>query len=145
MLQRGREEKRQSHLRFIQRNLDFLLAAGWAGYEQHGRGAILVDADRAVEDPQWEGGITPGQYITRKMLGAAGMDWPDSDIKRMVYDYEPKREVVVAIFGGSDADYYRFGGSGRTPKEAWEKVGAQLQEMELQPGDLEKWSKGGGR
>ena len=38
-----------------------------------------------------------------------------------------------------------LGGSSRTPREAWEKVGAQLQEMELKPGELEKWSKGGGR
>jgi hypothetical protein len=31
---------------FIQRNADLLLAMGWQGYQAHGPGAILIDADR---------------------------------------------------------------------------------------------------
>ena len=46
-----------------------------------------------------------------------------------------KREMVAAILGGI----------GRTSKEALAKVGTQLQEMELKPGELEKWSRGGRR
>ncbi|MBK8049285.1 MAG: hypothetical protein IPK16_20515 [Anaerolineales bacterium] len=58
-----------------------------------------MDVDRAVPDPEWEGGITPGVYMTRAMLGEAGMDWPDADIKRMVKEYAPEQEIVVAILG----------------------------------------------
>ena len=104
---------RQAHMAFIQRNLDFLLAAAWQGYQAQGRGAICIDADRAVPDPVWAGGITPGLYLTRTMLGEQGMDWPDPDIKRMVRQYDPEKEIVVAILGGGDGDYYRFGMPGR--------------------------------
>ena len=34
---------RQAHMAFIQRNLDFLLAAAWQGYQAQGRGAICID------------------------------------------------------------------------------------------------------
>lgn len=67
---------RSAHLHFIQRNLDFLLAVGWQGYQAHGPGAILIDADQAVPDPQWEGGITPGLCISRSLLKEKGLDWP---------------------------------------------------------------------
>ena len=134
-------KRREAHMRFIRQNIDLLLAAGWAGYQEHGRGAILVDADRAVPDPQWEGGITPGQYVTPRMLQDAGLDWPDADLKRMVREYAPEREIVVAILEGSDADYYRFGGRDRSPRQCWDAVGAQLGEMVLRPGELERWAR----
>ena len=133
---------RQAHMAFIQRNLDFLLAAAWQGYQAQGRGAICIDADRAVPDPVWAGGITPGLYLTRTMLGEHGMDWPDPDIKRMVRQYDPDKEIVVAILGGGDGDYYRFGMPSQTPAQAFARVGAQLGEMVLQPGELERWVKG---
>ena len=77
------KQDRHSHMQFIQRNLDFLLAQAWDGYQRLGRGAVLVDAERAAPDPEWPGGITPGLYVSRKLLGEAGLDWPDTDIKRM--------------------------------------------------------------
>lgn len=43
------------------------------------------------------------------MLGEQGIDWPDPDIKRMVCQYDPEKESVVAILGGGDGDYYRQG------------------------------------
>jgi len=136
------KQDRTAHMHFIQRNLDFLLAQAWDGYQRVGRGAVIVDADRAVPDPDWPGGITPGLYVSRKMLGEAGMDWPDTDIKRMVREYDPDKEIVVAIIGGGDGDYYRFGVPHRSPAQAFAAVGPQLQEMALKPGELERWVEG---
>ena len=132
-------QRRHQHMRFIERNLDLLLAVGWAGYQKDGRGAILVDADRAVPDPAWAGGITPGLYVTRAMLQAQNLDWPDTDIKRMVRQYDPQTEIVVAIVSAADSDYYRFGAPNKTPLQAWQAVGPQLGEMTFRPGELERW------
>lgn len=132
---------RTTHLHFIQRNADLLLAMGWQGYQAHGPGAILIDADRAIPDPQWEGGITPGLYMTRGLLKEKGLDWPDPDIKRLVREYNAQTEIVVAILTGSDQDYYRFGIRGKTPASAFAAVGAQLSELEIRPGELERWAK----
>jgi len=49
---------------------------------------------------------------------------------------------VVAILTGPDHDYYRFGVPGRTPAAAFAAVGAQLSEMALRPGELERWTNG---
>ena len=135
------KQNRTAHLQFLQRNADLLLATGWQGYRTHGPGAILIDADCALPDTQWEGGITPGLYVSRDMLKEKGLDWPDHDIKRMVWDYNPKTEIVVAILTGSDQDYYRFGIKGKTPASAFAAVGGQLGEMEIRPGELERWAK----
>lgn len=75
-------------------------------------------------------------------LGEAGLDWPDSDIKRMVREYDPEKEIVVAIIGGGDGDYYRFSVPYKSPAQAFAAVGPQLQEMALKPGALEKWVEG---
>lgn len=138
------EQWRQTalNLHFIQRNLDFLLAMGWQGCQAHGPGAILIDADQAVPDPLWEGGITPGLYVSRSLLKEKGLDWPDPDIKRLVRQYDPQTEIVVAILTGLDQDYYRVGVPGRTPASAFTAVGVQLGEMVLRPGELERWTKG---
>lgn len=135
------KQDRSAHLTFLQRNVDFLLATGWQGYQAHGPGAILIDADRAVPDPQWAGGITPGFYVTRAMLKERGLDWPDPDIKRMVRAYDPQTEIVVAILSAADQDYYRFGIKGKTPAAAFAAVGAQLGEMVIEPGELERWAR----
>ena len=93
----------------------------------------------------WEGGITPGIYVSRSLLKEKGLDWPDPDIKRLVRQYDPQTKIVVAILTGLDQDYYRVGVPGRTPAAAFAAVGAQLGEMVLRPGELERWTKGKNR
>jgi len=133
---------RQAHLHFIQRNLPLLATMAWDGYVKQGRGAIFIDGARAIEDPVWEGGLTPGLYVTKRMLKHAGFpEWPDPDIARMVREYEPTREVVVAILSeDGDADYYRFGTPGNEPPKAHQQHKHLLGEMALRPGELERWA-----
>ncbi len=75
------------------------------------------------------------------MLKERGLDWPDPDIKRMVRAYDPQTEIVVAILSAADQDYYRFGIKGKTPAAAFAAVGAQLGEMVIEPGELERWAR----
>ena len=97
------KQERHNHLQFIRRNLDFLLAQAWQGYQQLGRGAVLVDADQAVERPEQPTGTAPRASTSRPNCWAtAGLDWPHLAIKRLVRTYDPLREIVVAILGGGD-------------------------------------------
>jgi hypothetical protein len=70
-----------------------------------------------------------------------GWTGPTTDIKRLVREYNAQTEIVVAILTGSDQDYYRFGIRGKTPASAFAAVGAQLSELEIRPGELERWAK----
>ena len=136
------KQERHNHLPFIRRNLDFLLAQAWQGYQRLGRGALLVGIDQAVGHPEQPAGSTPGLYVSRKLLGAAGLDWPHLDIKRMVRMYDPLQEIVVAIMGGGVGDYYRFGVAYNSPAQAFAAVSPQLQEPVLKPGELKRWLEG---
>jgi hypothetical protein len=127
-------QDRHIHLKFIRHNLDVLLAQAWQGYQQLGRGAMLVDVDQDGQPAPPAAGI----YVSPKLLGAAGLEWPHLAIKRLVRTYDPLREIVIAILGGA-GDSYRFGAPDKSPPQAFAVIGTRLPAQSLQPGELRRW------
>ena len=130
-------QDRHIHLKFIRRNLDVLLAQAWQGYQQLGRGAMLVDVDQDGQPANPAAGI----YVSPKLLGAAGLEWPHLAIKRLVRTYDPLREIVIAILGGT-GDTYRFGAPDRSPAQAFAAVGPHLPAQAPKPDELRRWLEG---
>ncbi len=90
------DESRESHLEFIRINWPVAAAFAWQQYRTQGRGCIVFDVAKAKEPPPGEShlfGETFGAYIPYKVVRTA----EDADVKRMVEEYNPRREVVFVF------------------------------------------------
>ena len=118
------DESRESHTAFIVLNWDLAAAAAWKGYLKQGRGAMVIDVNRAKDPPPgtpYYFGETPGAFISQRMARRLGGGWDWPDFERMVRQYDPNTEVVFMFLradGGSSG--YRVNLPGRmTPPAAY--------------------------
>ena len=80
--------ERQNDLLWIQDNLHVFWPVATTGFAEGGRGAIVVDT---TSRPTGEG--NPYGYL----LQAAFEHGDDEDIKRMIGEYDPRRELVLVL------------------------------------------------
>lgn len=80
--------ERGEDLRWIGENLHVFWPAAQAAFAELGRGAIVVDT---TSQPTGEG--NPFGYYPQEMIEAKD----DEDIKRMVREYDPERDLVIVL------------------------------------------------
>jgi len=103
------ESERTSDVAWISENLHVFWPVAQQRYEEHGRGAIVVDTTRL---PTGEG--HPFGYFPQQMVEQTG----DEDTQRMVREYDPSWEMVTVLLKTHDRiSTYRAGVLPRKPKE----------------------------
>lgn len=91
------------------RTWTFFWPVAWQGYEEHGRGAIVVDT---TQHPTGES--HPFGYFPQALVEQTG----DEDTQRMVKQYDPSWEMVTVLLNTHDRTAtYRVGVTSRKPKE----------------------------
>ena len=95
------ERERTSDLAWIGENLQVFWPVAQVGFEELGRGAIVVDI---TSRPTGEG--HPFGYLPREVLDQFG----DGDTQRMVAEYDPAWEMVAMLLKPQDrSSTYRIG------------------------------------
>ncbi|MBE7474360.1 MAG: hypothetical protein HS114_34955 [Anaerolineales bacterium] len=119
------KQDRTKHQELIIANWLTIAAAAWDGYVKTGRGAIAIYMDLTPEEiaqiaPEMMSELSrpvklPGDLpmvffpdkFARKIWGKGG--WPLPDLKRMVLNYIPAQQVVVAfMYRDGHIDSYRI-------------------------------------
>jgi hypothetical protein len=95
------ERERTGDLAWIKENLNVFWPVAQQGYEELGRGAIVVDT---TSRPTGEG--HPFGYLPQAMVEQQG----DKDAQRMVREYDPAWEMVTVLLKPDDrVSIYRVG------------------------------------
>jgi len=95
------QRERVDDMAWIGENLHVLWPAARAGYEESGRGAVLIDI---TSRPTGAG--HPFWYAALKMVEQSG----EEDAIRMVREYEPSWEMVTVLFKEQErVSTYRIG------------------------------------
>lgn len=103
------ERERAGDLAWTKENLCVFWPAAQQGYEQFGRGAIVIDT---TQRPTGEG--HPFGYYSQELVEQTD----DEDAKRMVREYDPAWELVTVLLKSDDrASIYRVGVFGREAEE----------------------------
>jgi hypothetical protein len=82
-------QERQRDFEWIDENVEIFWAAASAAFGEFGRGAVVVDM---TTQPAADAGH-PFGYLSQAELEQDG----DQDIKRMLLEYNPSRELVLLI------------------------------------------------
>lgn len=102
------EREHREHMAWIAENLQDFWAVAKAGYEQEGRGALIVDT---MVQPT--GGGHPFGYITQEQIRRLG----SQDEMRMVAAYDPAWGLVIILLKPRERmSSYRIGIPGQQSK-----------------------------
>ena len=88
------QRERQADLGWLADNLDAFWTAATAGFENAGRGAIVVDT--TLEPIPGKG--NPYMYFSQEQVEEHG----NEDTRRMVAEYDPTHELVVVLLKSAD-------------------------------------------
>jgi len=80
-------------MKWIKENLHVFLSAATAAFAEYGRGAIVVDT---TSRPTGEG--HPFGYFPQEIVE----EGDDEDIKRMVKEYDPEKDIVIVMLKPDD-------------------------------------------
>lgn len=83
------QQERLHDLTWIGENLHVFWPAAQKQYQEQGRGALVIDITVRVG----ERGVHPFTYAPQKMIEEGS----DADLKRLVREYVPEREMVVTL------------------------------------------------
>lgn len=109
-------EEREAQMRFILDRWPAIAALAWAEYQREGRGAVALRVVSRVGE-----GRTEAIYISEQAVRTQGVPWPDQDTERMVADYRPETQVVIAVEReGGGSSTYRLAGP-VPPPEAYRR------------------------
>jgi hypothetical protein len=98
----------------INRRWAFLAGVAWAGFSRVGRGVVVIDlSSNAEEEVTFAGGATPCDCHAH-----------------LVRDYEPEREVVIAVLRGDDERVYVVANQ-PPPPEAFARSAAEILKAEV--------------
>jgi len=87
----------------IANNVELIAAKSWEGYQQVGRGVILIDGgtQEAISP-------NPMAYLSGKQVQEAEEDWPSENIARVVEKYIPESEMIVVVKWRGQVGMYRL-------------------------------------
>ena len=88
----------------IANNIELISATSWAGYQQEGRGLILIDGG-SVESAAPGG---PLMYVSDKHMRAQEDGWPSEEMAGVVEKYNPEQEIIVVIKWRGEVGIYRL-------------------------------------
>jgi hypothetical protein len=93
-------ESRESHIRFMQQNIQLASAFAYGEYQQLGKGCIMVNCNAVKLGENWLDSFTPVFYLGEKsdlFKQKFKQQWGDSDLERMVKEYNPKTDLIFAF------------------------------------------------
>jgi hypothetical protein len=121
-LQSGRVEDLDtpdSHIGFIRSQWRDFAAFAWEKYLREGRGALVVDLNKATKS----GGQVqaPTFYVAdgSERLSKSG-GWPNAEIAEAVKDYEPDQDVIFIFFRLNGEVFHYNASDELTPPQAYQ-------------------------
>ena len=120
-------ESRESHAEFIRTNWPVAAAFAWQQYQKQGRGCLVIDVTKSKDPPPGASyllGESFAAYVPYRGVRATG----DPDVKRMVKEYDPAREVVFMFLrlDGGMSSYRVHIRNQPSPPEAYEQLKREL-------------------
>ena len=106
------------HETLIQAQWRDFAAFAWRQYLDRGRGAVVVDLKRAVDEGASSSQI-PAYYVANssEQLKQRG-GWPNEEIAELIQEYDPEQDVVF-LFIRLDGDIFHYNVSDEmTPPKA---------------------------
>lgn len=82
-------QERDTDFAWIRANLAFFFPLATTAFDEHGRGAVVVDT--TVQMPK-QG--HPSGYVPQKLLA----EIRDNDLDRLIREYEPDQEFVMVLW-----------------------------------------------
>jgi hypothetical protein len=89
----------------IANNIELISARCWQGYQDEGRGVILIDGSMldGAEVP-----ADPMTYLSEKKVTETGEGWPSENVAYVVEKYVPESEVIVVVKWRGHVGVYRL-------------------------------------
>ena len=89
----------------IAANIERISAFSWDGYQQAGRGVVLIEGEEADEKKLQVG---PLSYLSDDEAHEERGGWPIEDVADIVKVYDPESEVIVIVRWRNGIGAYRF-------------------------------------
>jgi hypothetical protein len=93
-----RDESQDDHKRFIEENYDAIVRVARDGYLQHGRGAVFLFEDSALDVLEGRAAVATIEYV------ASGSDalarrggWPTPEHGALVSSYDPNASMIILV------------------------------------------------
>lgn len=120
-------ESRESQAEFIRINWSVAAAFAWQQHQKQGRGCLVVDVTKSKDPPRGESylfGKSQAAYVPYQGVRATG----DPDVKRMVKEYDPAKEVVFVLLrlDGGVSSYRAHIPNQPSPPEAYEQLKREM-------------------
>jgi len=96
------EQGRVEDLNWLQENLHIFWPVAQQGYQEHGRGSIVVDFTQAL--PHQTGLGHPFGYLPQEIIDQLG----DENTQRLIREYDPSRELVTTLLKTNLVSSYRL-------------------------------------
>ena len=109
----------QDHQDFLAANLAELLAEGGRGYEQEGRGAVIIEDRDPDPESHWRERPIKFSYYSNQRAVSSNSGWPTKEVRKMVREYNPKKQVVcVFLLADNLCAAYKTWSKVMTPQQA---------------------------
>ena len=96
------------HREWIRAVLPEVWAAGRAGLEAEGRGAVILDKNGAEMRIVYVSDTAARHTPQLVLAGSDGVHgWPDAVTARMVETYDPAKQIVVIVTAGGQLSAYK--------------------------------------
>lgn len=95
----------EGHQQFIKSQWRDFAAFAWKRYLSDGRGAVVIDLNRGAQSAS--GFHVPAYYVadgSEKLAKRGG--WPDSEIARLVDEYDPSEDVIFIFLRLNGESFY---------------------------------------
>ena len=89
----------------IANNIDLISAKCWEGYQQEGRGIVLIDGGLHQDLPP---AGSPLVYLSTEEAQKPEHGWPMGNLKELIDKYKPDSEILVGIKWRGEVGLYRL-------------------------------------
>lgn len=118
----GTAEKRERHTGYLTSKFESLAAFAWSGYMDEGPGFLLIFPGGSDNPTGSRVMYCSVDKLTQLPPGFVG-----PDLQRMLREYNPRQEIVVAIEEPDGLSLYRFAKPAIYPPDAWERSRNRVQ------------------